>query len=143
MSDPSAKSFLDTLFETDRYMPHGYCFLWQPELLWMHIISDVAIAAAYFSIPITIYYLLRKNAQTIPYRWVLAMFAVFILFCGLTHLIELVTLWRPYYYIEGIMKVLTAAASVATAVMIFPLVPTLLEKLKQLEEADIKDSDEH
>lgn len=136
MNEMQSMGFLETLLNTERYMPHGYCFLWQQELLWMHIISDLVIAVAYFSIPVTITYLLRKNRQTIPYRWVLSMFAVFILLCGMTHLIELVTLWHPYYYIEGIMKVLTAAASVATAVMIFPLVPTLLEKLKRLEQSD-------
>ncbi|TQV85687.1 hypothetical protein FKG94_02255 [Exilibacterium tricleocarpae] len=123
---------LTNLFSTERFMPHGYCFLWQQELLWMHVIGDIAIAIAYFSIPITILYLLRKNRQTMPYRWVFNMFAIFIFLCGATHLIELVTLWYPIYYLEGLMKVLTAAVSVATAIMIFPLIPALMKKFSQL-----------
>lgn len=134
--DESSAGILGIIFNTDRYMPHGYCFLWQQELLWMHVISDVAIAISYFSIPITILYLLRKKQQALPYRWVFTMFAIFILLCGVTHLVELITLWHPYYYLEGILKVLTAAASVATAVMIFPLVPVLIDKFSQLEKAD-------
>jgi len=134
--DESSAGLLDIIFSTERYMPHGYCFLWQQELLWMHVISDVAIAISYFSIPITILYLLRKKQQALPYRWVFTMFAIFILLCGVTHLVELITLWHPYYYLEGILKVLTAAASVATAVMIFPLVPVLIDKFSQLEKAE-------
>lgn len=129
-------SFLEALFNTDRFMPHGYCFLWQPELLWMHVISDLTIALAYFSIPITLYILLRKNAAMMPYRWVFGMFAVFIFFCGVTHLIELVTLWAPIYYVEGIMKLLTAAASVATAVMMLPLVPVLITKFQAMSASE-------
>lgn len=125
--------FFKVLLETERYMPHGYCFLWQPELLWMHVVSDVAIALAYFSIPFTIFYLLRSNQQLIPFRWVFNMFAIFVFCCGITHLIELVTLWYPLYYLEGLMKVVTAAVSVATAVMLFPLIPILIDRFAKLE----------
>lgn len=123
---------LEKIFTTEQFMPHGYCFLWQPELLWMHVISDITIAVAYFSIPITLYVLLKKNSAMIPYRWVFSMFAIFIFCCGITHVIELITLWKPIYYIEGIMKLLTAAASVATAVMMFPLLPTIIDQLKSI-----------
>ena len=134
MADVQATGFLDMIFNTDRYMPHGYCFLWEPRLLWMFIIGDLATFIAYFSIPITLLYLMRKKKKQIPFRWVFFMFAVFILLCGTTHLLELITLWRPYYYLEAILKILTAAASVATAVMMFPLIPVLIEKFSELEE---------
>jgi len=134
--DELSAGILNNILNTERYMPHGYCFLWQQELLWMHVVSDIAIVIAYFSIPTSILYLLHKKQQVLPYRWVFTMFAVFITLCGVTHLVELITLWYPYYYLEGILKVLTAAASVATAVMIFPLVPVLIDKFSQLERAD-------
>ena len=132
----AAESIFEALFDLDRYMPHGYCFLWQPELVWLHIISDVAIALAYFSIPFTILWLLSHRRQKMPYKWVFVMFSIFIFCCGSTHLVSLITMWYPIYYFEGILKVITAAASVATAVMMFPLIPALIQQFSQSELQD-------
>ena len=129
-------NFLDTVFDVSRYMPHGYCFLWQPELVWMHIIADIAIALAYFSIPTTIAFFLHKRKQVVPFRWVYIMFGAFIFLCGATHLIELTTLWYPVYYFEGIIKVLTAAVSMTTAFLLFPLIPKLLDMVETPDEED-------
>ncbi len=126
--DETGSGLYNALFSTDRYMPHGHCYLWQPELVWMHVIADLAVAIAYFSIPVTLIYLLRHYRAQIPFRWVFVMFAVFITFCGITHLASIVTLWKPYYYLEGILKVITAAVSIATAVMIYPLIPLLMDQ---------------
>lgn len=124
-------SLFDTVFNITRYMPHGYCLFWQPELVWMHVIADLAIALAYYSIPFTILYLLHKRKQSIPYKWVFLMFAIFIFLCGTTHIISIITLWYPIYFFEGLVKAMTAAASLATALFIFPLVPVLLERFLQ------------
>ena len=45
-------SFLQNLFGSDSFTPHGVCLLWRPELIWLHVASDAVIALAYFSIPI-------------------------------------------------------------------------------------------
>src|ERR1700679_3854483 len=81
----SVGEFFRRLFSSD-FMPHGHCFLWQPSLVWLHVISDSLIAAAYFSIPITLYYFLRKR-RGVKLRGVILMFAGFILACGATHLL--------------------------------------------------------
>lgn len=117
-------------------MPHGYCFSWQQELVWMHVISDVAIALAYYSIPIILFYLVGKRRQSLPFKWVFMMFGLFILLCGTTHLVELITLWYPYYYLEGILKVMTAAVSVATAILLIPIVPKVLELFSEITTED-------
>lgn len=135
MSEPG---FFSMLFDYERYMPHGYCLLWQPELVWLHVISDLTITLAYYSIPLTILYLVRKRRERIPFKWMFIMFGIFIFLCGTTHLIGIITLWYPMYYLEGIIKVLTAAASLATALLIFPLMPTLLEQFQQLEKKNEK-----
>lgn len=122
---------MERFFDAERYMPHGHCYLWEPQLVWLHVVSDLAVALAYFSIPVTLACLLHKRGQQMPYRWVFVMFAIFIFLCGLTHLVQIVTLWHPYYYLQGVLKAVTAAASVATAVLIYPLVPVLLEKFSQ------------
>lgn len=127
---------LENIFNTERYMPHGYCFAWQQELVWMHVVSDIAIALAYYSIPAFLFYLVARRQQSLPFKWVFVMFGLFILLCGTSHLVELITLWHPYYYFEGIIKVLTAAVSVATAILIVPLIPKLLEIFSEIENSN-------
>lgn len=130
------ESALDVVFDVNNYMPHGYCLLWRPELIWIHVVSDLVITLAYFAIPATIGYLLYKRKQTVPFRWVFIMFALFIVFCGISHLVSIIVLWHPFYYFAGIVKALTAMVSLATAVMIFPLIPRLLDIFADIKEAN-------
>jgi hypothetical protein len=120
-------------FDLNNFMPHGMCYLWRPELLGMHVIADLAIALAYFSIPVTITFFLRRIKKALPFRWAFIMFGIFILFCGINHVMNIVVLWYPLYYIEAVLKLLTAAASIATAVLMLPLVPVLLDRFTRIE----------
>ena len=132
------QDYLSTIFNIDRYMPHGYCLLWQPELVWMHVVSDIVITLAYFSIPSGIAFLLYKRKQAIPFRWAFIMFALFIVLCGVTHLTSVFVLWYPFYYFQGILKTLTAMVSLATAVLMLPLIPRLLDIFNDFEREDPK-----
>ncbi len=106
-------------------LPHGYCFTWNPTLLWTHVISDSLIGAAYVSIPVTLVHLLRKR-RDIPFDGVVLLFAIFIVSCGATHWIEVWTVWNPDYWLLGNVKVLTAVASLLTAAALMKLVPRVL-----------------
>ena len=117
--------WLNDLFSSDRFLAHGYCLLWQPELLALHVGSDVLIAAAYYSIPISLAYFARRR-RDLQFRWMFVFFAVFIFACGTTHLFGVLTLWQPAYGVEGVLKAATAAVSVATAAAIWPLLPQAL-----------------
>lgn len=101
------------------YMPHGFCIAWNPHLLAMHVISDLFIALAYFSIPVGIVYVARRRPDT-TFQPIYYLFAGFILACGVTHVMGIVTLWYPVYYFEGLTKVGTAIISVATALYVLP-----------------------
>jgi hypothetical protein len=127
---------LDLLFNIERFMPHGHCFLWLPEILWMHVISDTVIAVSYYAIPLTILVLLAKRKQSVPYRWAFGMFGVFIFLCGTTHVAEIITLWYPIYFLEGLLKTITASVSFATALTVFPLAAELIERLPQKQQKD-------
>ncbi len=116
--------FLRKLFSSD-FMPHGYCYLWKPEVIWLHAISDGLIALSYYFIPLMLVYLVRKR-RDLPFHWMFFMFGVFILGCGTTHVMELWTLWNGTYRLAGIIKAITAAASLATAVALVPMVPRAL-----------------
>ncbi|MGY3604900.1 MULTISPECIES: response regulator [unclassified Bradyrhizobium] len=128
---------LERLFDSSTLSPHGICLLWEPGLIWLHVISDAVIAAAYFSIPIALAIFVSKR-RDVAFGWVFWAFALFILFCGFTHVLSIVTLWVPIYGIEGIAKLLTAAASIVTAAMLWPLLPKLLAlpSPSQLREAE-------
>lgn len=123
-------------------MPHGTCYLWHPALLWLHIASDVAIGLAYFAIPSAMYFLLRK--RDFPFSWMVVLFALFILACGITHFMNVWTIWFPNYWVSGIFKLVTAIVSVVTAVTLFPLLPKILQMpslektLTKLEQANEK-----
>lgn len=109
------------------YMPHGMCFLWRPQLMFLHIASDSLIAASYFAIPFGIARFVRGRADLEQGHQALALlFAAFIGLCGLTHLASILVLWQPVYVSEGWLKAATAVVSVLTAVFFSRLVPQLL-----------------
>ena len=107
------------------YEPHGYCLLWNPGLIWTHVISDLLIAAAYFSIPLALVSLIRRR-KDLEFSWIFMLFAVFILACGMTHILAVWNLWHGDYGIEAVVKAITAAASIPTAIILWPLIPRLL-----------------
>lgn len=110
---------------THGFMPHGMCYLWRPEILWLHVGSDIVIALAYFSIPAAMLVFARRRPD-LAYRPVVMLFTAFIVLCGTTHLLSIWTVWSPQYLIEGAFKALTALASIATAVALWPLLPRAL-----------------
>lgn len=112
------------LLEND-FMPHGHCYYWRPDILWTHVISDAVIAVAYFSIPVTLLFFLRRRPD-IPFPAMIALFALFIVLCGAGHLLEIWTVWNPIYSLQGIEKALTALVSIATAVAMVPIIPQVL-----------------
>jgi PAS domain S-box-containing protein len=117
---------LHTFLSDDGFMPHGHCYLWDPGLVKLHVISDFLIAAAYFTIPFTLIDFVRRR-KDLPFNWMFVLFGIFIIACGMTHVMEIWTLWRPYYWISGAVKAVTALASVPTAILLIRLVPRALE----------------
>lgn len=107
------------------FIPHGHCYLWKPDLVWLHLMSDLLIAVAYYSIPFTLVYFVRKR-QDLPFNWIFLLFGAFIIACGTTHLMEIWTLWHPTYWLSGGIKAATAGVSLFTAIQLVPLVPKAL-----------------
>ncbi|MGB7271906.1 MAG: GAF domain-containing protein [Geitlerinemataceae cyanobacterium] len=116
---------LDTLVSSNRYMPHGNCYLWQTPLVGLHAMSDLLIAIAYFSIPIMLVYFVCKR-QDVPFLNVFLLFGAFIILCGVGHLLEIWTLWYPTYWISGIEQAVTALVSCYTAVELATVIPQFL-----------------
>lgn len=106
-------------------LPHGYCFTWNPSLLWTHVLSDSLIGLSYVSIPVTLLHLVRKRTD-LPFNWIVVLFAIFIVSCGATHWIEVWTVWHPDYWLSATVKLVTAFASVLTSIALVGLVPRIL-----------------
>lgn len=113
--------FINQLFSV-RGIPHGYCFSWEPQLLWTMVVANALVAAAYFSIPFALNRFIRLQPG-IPFKWIFLLFSGFIFFCGVTHVVNIINVWRPMYQLEGMLMSVTALLSVATAAVLFPLVP--------------------
>ena len=114
------------LFSSGNFEPHGYCYLWNPGLVWLHVISDSLIAAAYFAIPVVLILFVRRRRDLL-FSWMFVLFGVFIVACGSTHLMEVWNLWHGNYWLAGVIKAATAAASVPTAVLLARLMPEAVD----------------
>ncbi|HBB31499.1 MAG TPA: histidine kinase [Cyanobacteria bacterium UBA8803] len=128
---------LNKLLAVNGFIPHGHCYLWKPGLVWLHGTSDALIAIAYVAISATLAYLVHKTRQDIPFHWMFLAFGTFIVACGSTHFMEVLTLWQPTYWLSGGLKLITAIASVTTAITLPPLIPqaiTLVQEAKLSEE---------
>jgi len=125
---------MNHLFDISRFMPHGHCYQWDPGILWTSVISDALIFAAYVSIPITLVFGIMRRRKDLPFNWMFVCFGVFIIACGVTHLMEIITVWKPFYPISAIVKAITALASVPTAIILYRIAPRIVQlpTLKQL-----------
>ncbi|WP_094673540.1 PAS domain S-box protein, partial [Hydrocoleum sp. CS-953] len=139
-------NFLSKIWSTGNFIPHGHCYFWQTELVWLHILSDGLIVLAYCSIPIALIYFIRKR-EDVPYPEIFILFSAFIVACGLTHLMSIWTLWHPTYWLSGLVKVMTALISLFTVGKLVPLIPNLLalpnpaklEAINEILKAEIKE----
>lgn len=120
------------------FMPHGMCFLWQPGIMALHILSDIGIAIAYFGIPFVLWYFVRRRTD-VPFQRVFLLFAAFILLCGATHLFNVWVLWVPAYYTEGVLKAATAVVSIGTLVTTIRLMPEALTLPSRAQLAEAND----
>ena len=90
-------------------VPHAVCWQWDPTLIGLELAGNLAIAGAYFAIP----WALLKTRAEIPRRgWpVVLIFAAFIFLCGVTHVLDAVLIWRSWYVVDVVTRLLTASVS--------------------------------
>ncbi len=126
-------------FFYSNFMPHGVCLNWDPALLKTIILANLGIAVAYFAIPLALWYFVRHK-KDLPYPWMFRLFGMFIVACGMTHVMKVWTLYQPFYWLEASVDVYTALISLLTAFALWPLIPKalLLRSPKELEETNKK-----
>jgi signal transduction histidine kinase len=116
--------WIRTFFSDSGFMPHGHCYMWVSSLLWTHVISDSLIGIAYFCISIILYAVVKRVKM--QFSAVVLSFGVFIGACGLTHFMEVWTIWTPTYWLAALVKVVTAIASITTGVWLYYLRHTIV-----------------
>ncbi len=120
---------------SNKFLPHSYCYLFDRKLIALHVVSDAAIWLAYLSISLTLTLLVYRTRREVPFSWMFLAFGTFIIACGFTHLMEVVVLWKPLYWLSGDVKVITAVASVITAITLPPLVPKVHRMISESKSA--------
>ena len=113
------------------FQPHLYCYLSNARVVWTHVTADALIATAYLAISITLGYLVYRARRDIPFHWMFLAFGLFIVACGGTHAMEVVTIWTPVYILSAALKLFTATVSLTTALVLPFTVPQILTLVQQ------------
>ena len=113
------------LFDTSDFPPRWYCGNWSSALGWLHILSDLAIAAAYLAIPAMLVYFRRRRGD-LKLSKLTTLFAAFIIACGSVHLVEAIIFWFPVYRFAGVLKLATAVISLTAAAILLRYMPQVL-----------------
>lgn len=108
--------FFRRLFDTSDFPPRWHCGTWSEGLGWLHICSDVVIWLAYMGIPVGIFLIVYRK-RDLPFPRLFWLFGAFIAFCGIGHLLEAMIFWWPAYRLAGVVKLITAAVSIATMIV--------------------------
>jgi diguanylate cyclase (GGDEF)-like protein len=122
-----------------KYLPHRYCYLAQPSLVWTNVITDGLIAVSYaaiFASLLCVFFGIRRTPRFRPYLWILLSFGTFIVACGFTHVMEVVTVWFPVYPLSALIKVICAITSIPTAILFALASPRLTRGLIHFLDVD-------
>ncbi|HEX7959177.1 MAG TPA: hypothetical protein VF493_04635, partial [Terriglobales bacterium] len=86
---------------SSQFLPHAFCYLYNPNLILLHVVSDGLIWLSYVAISLTLMYLVYRTRREIPFSWMFLAFGIFIIACGFSHLMEMIVLWKPVYWLAG------------------------------------------
>ena len=117
--------FFNELFSTADWPARWNCGNWTDFHGWLYIVSDLAIWGAYFVIPILLILFVKKK-PSLPLPKVFWLFGAFILFCGLTHLIDAIIFWWPAYRLSALVRFITAIVSWITIFALYKYLPVAL-----------------
>ncbi len=107
--------------------------MWNQRLIWLHVITDSLVALSYYSIPAALFVVATKRKNSVPVRPLLLLFGLFIAFCGAGHVMDIVSIWRPIYWLKGFWNAGTALTSVVTALVLIPQVAEFVSMPERTE----------
>ena len=108
-------------------MPHAVCWASAPRLIWTMVITNMITFLSYLSISGTLVYLAKRTGRVIArdWAWFVIGFALFIIACGSTHLLEVITTWIPIFWVDAALNIITAVLSAYVAIMLIRRASTI------------------
>lgn len=108
------------MLNPDALMPHAVCWAAAPRLIWTMVVTNAITFLSYLSICLTLLFLVKRTGRAIARDWAyfLVGFALFIVACGSTHLLEVITTWSPIFWVDAWTNVITAVLSAYVAIML-------------------------
>jgi len=115
------------MFDPNSLMPHAVCWASDPRLIWTMAVTNLVTFLSYLTIASTLIYLVRRTGRILVRDWgyFLVGFALFILACGSTHLLEVITTWTPIFWVDAWTNIITSILSALVAVMLIQRVTKL------------------
>ncbi len=101
-------------------VPHAVCWAASPRLIWTMVVANSVIFLSYASNCGTLLFIAKRTFRAMLRDWVwfVVGFAIFIVACGSTHLMDVITTWIPVFWIDAWATIITAAASALVAIML-------------------------
>ena len=114
------------LFNSNGFMPHGMCFLWRQDILYIHVAADAFTGLAYYAITAGLAYIFIKR-DDMPYKRLIIPIGILVFAaCGTSHFFSIWTIWNPDFGIQAFIKAFVGLVSVATAIMFWHLIPQVI-----------------
>ncbi len=115
------------MFDHVSLMPHAVCWAAAPRLIWTMVVTNAITFLSYVSICATLLVLAKRTRVVIARDWAYFVvgFALFIVACGSTHLMDVVTTWVPIFWVDAGTNIVTAVLSAWVAVMLIRRVSTI------------------
>jgi signal transduction histidine kinase len=106
--------------DSNSLMPHAVCWAADPALIWTMVITNLITFLSYTAICCTLLYLVQRTRRVIARDWgyFVVGFALFIVACGSTHLLDVITTWVPIFWVDAATNIITALLSAYVAFML-------------------------
>ncbi len=117
---------LSQLFSPN-FILQGNNYLWPPQPIWLHLLSNLFIAIAYFSISAILIYFVQKRKYVIL-SGVFGLLCTVMILCGIGNLMVILSIWYPHHFhlLIGIQKSITALIACYTTWKLVKLLPKFL-----------------
>ena len=109
------------------FTPHAVCWAGSPRLIWTMVVANSIIFLSYASNCGALLYIARRTFRTMVRDSILIVigFALFIVACGSTHLMDVVTTWIPVFWINAWAIIITAGISAFVAITLIRRAPSI------------------
>jgi hypothetical protein len=115
-----------------KFVPRAVAMKGNLKVMDWHVAADTVIALCSFVISVSLFSLVSKK-KDLYFRGIIFAFAIYILFVGVNHVINVLSIWVTWYFIDAIGKTLTAMAAIGI-MLVLPVALEIIYRLKTPDE---------